>query len=330
MTACRRAFSAIQAEAKAAHAALTVSNQSVETGFAMSSAPPVNLSTSPEPTPALDQIQFREFKILLRAERFGDPQSFHDFWKIVKQTARTLDIDAVKTDKSHEHRIREVVFFDTPDYRMYNNHFILRARCFYRNGWLAKDHRLALKFRHPDREVATATNVHPAIPAPSRIRFKEELLAERGKIGEMRAIYSHGCVLESLRDVLKERVSDIATVFPVLQSIGIQPKAQLQVVNNIFIEEVFEEIGQIGFGDKISAGATVAIWRNRHTEVPLVGEFAYQIQFNSLDRLPKRSRELSEALFKLVQIEATDWIHTGNTKTALVYKLGNQPVHNDE
>jgi hypothetical protein len=278
----------------------------------------------------LDQIQFRQFKILLRAECFGDPRSFFDFWKIVKHTARTLGIDTIKTDKAREHRIREVMFFDTPDYTMYNNHFILRARRFYRNVWLAKEHRLALKFRHPDREVAAAVNVHPAVPATARIRFKEELLAQRGAVGEMRAIYSHGCVLESPSDVLNQRVSDIATVFPVLQSIGIRPKAQLDVVNNIFIEEVFDQIGRIGFGDKVWAEAMVAIWRNRATEVPLVGEFAYQIEFDRLEKLPKKPKELSEARYKALQLEARDWIHMGNTKTALVYKLGNRPVHNDE
>ncbi len=296
----------------------------------MSSAPSVDLSSAGT-SPALDRIQFREFKILLRAERFADPESFHDFWKIVKHTARNLGIETVKSDKTHEHRIREVMFFDTPDYLLYNNSFILRARRFYRNGWLAKEHRLALKFRHPDRGVATAVNVHPAIPAVCKIRFKEELLPERGKAGGMRAIYSHACVLESPSDVFNQRVRDIATVFPVLQHrIGLKPKAPLEVVNNIFIEEVFEEIGRIGFGDKMWAEATVAIWRNRHTEVPLVGEFGYQLEFDSLDKLHKRPRELSDELYKALQHEAREWVHLGNTKTALVYRLGNSPVNNDE
>ena len=124
----------------------------------MSSAPSVDLSPSGGESPALDRINFREFKILLRAERFSDPRSFHDFWKIVKHAAGSLDVETV----------------------------------------------------------------------------------------------------------------------------------------------------------------------------PLVGEFAYQIEFDSLDKLPKEPRELSEALYKALQLEGRDWIHMGNTKTALVYKLGNQPVHNDE
>ena len=74
----------------------------------------------------------------------------------------------------------------------------------------------------------------------------------------------------------------------------------------------------------------MAIWRNRATQVPLVGEFAYQIELESLEKLPKRPKELSEALYKTVQLEARDWIHMGNTKTALIYKLGNAPVNNDE
>jgi hypothetical protein len=296
----------------------------------MSSVRPINVSPSDGAKPALDPIRFREYKILLRAERFTAPDSFHAFWKIVKHSARSLRIETLKSEKAREYRIREVVFFDTPDYTLYNNHFILRARRFYRNGWLAKDHRLAFKFRHPDREVATTLNVHPAIAAISRIRFKEELLAERGGLGGMRAIYSHGCVLVSPSDVLNQRVRDIARVFPVLQSIGIQPGAQLGVVNGIFIEEVFEEIGRIDFGNEVEAEATVAIWRNRATEAPLVGEFTYQIECDDVDKLPKRPKEQSEALYKALQLEGRDWIHMGNTKTALIYKLGNSPVINDE
>jgi hypothetical protein len=296
----------------------------------MSGAPLTNVSPSDGARPLLDPIQFREYKILLRAERFSDPQSFHDFWRIVKRTAKSFGIETVKWDKPHEHRIREVLFFDTPDFTLYNNHFILRARRFYREGWLAKDHRLALKFRHPDRKTATSVNVHPAIPAISKIKFKEELLVQPGHLGEMRSIYSHGCVLRSPSDILNQRVRDIATVFPVLQSIGIRPKAQLEVVNNLYIEEVFEEIGGISFSEKVQAEATVAIWRNRATEVPLVGEFAYQIEFDNLDHLDTKAKELSEALYKALQLEGRDWIHMGNTKTALVYKLGNVPVKNDE
>jgi len=296
----------------------------------MGGTAPINLNPSDGAKSELDPIQFREYKILLRAERFSDPESFHVFRRIVKRTAKSLGIETRKSVKPHEHRIREVLFFDTPDYTLYNNHFMLRARRFYRDGWLALDHRLALKFRHPDRDIAAAVNVHPAIPAISKIRFKEELLAERGRLGGMRLIYSHGCVLQSPSDVLNQRVQDIAAVFPVLQSIGIAPKATLDVVNNIFIEEVFEEIGRINFGDKVVAEATVAIWRNRATQVPLVGEFAYQIEFDSLEKLHKRPKELSEALYKTTQLEARDWIHMGNTKTALIYKLGNAPVNNDE
>jgi hypothetical protein len=47
-------------------------------------------------------------------------------------------------------------------------------------------------------------------------------------------------------------------------------------------------------------------------------------------RTPQAAQRASEELYKAVQLEARDWIHMGNTKTALVYRMGNVPVKNDE
>ena len=41
-------------------------------------------------------------------------------------------------------------------------------------------------------------------------------------------------------------------------------------------------------------------------------------------------KEPSEDHYKALQMEEREWIHMGNTRTALVYKLGNAPVINDE
>ena len=77
----------------------------------------------------LDDIQYIESKIILKPDRFTSRQSFWDFAKIVKGVARQCDV-GFSSDGFEKERpqIREVVFLDTADFRLYDAGFILRRR----------------------------------------------------------------------------------------------------------------------------------------------------------------------------------------------------------
>ena len=93
--------------------------------------------------------------------------------------------------------LREVVFFDTPGFHLYEGSFIVRRRTCHRDGWPIDDPELTFKFRHPDFSAsAAATDVRPARTADYRIKFKEEILPLRERAGGMRSLYSHTCVLQ--------------------------------------------------------------------------------------------------------------------------------------
>ena len=53
--------------------------------------------------------------------------------------------------------IREVMFLDTEDFRLYNNAFILRRRIRFEDGFPASDPEVVFKFRHPDQQKAAET-----------------------------------------------------------------------------------------------------------------------------------------------------------------------------
>ena len=97
-----------------------------------------------------DLVQYREYKLLLRPDRFGESQQFHKFWKIARRVAKSLGIAIRKRGKPMETHLREVIFFDTPKFRLYNNGFILRRRTFYGDGLPQPEHELTLKYRSPD------------------------------------------------------------------------------------------------------------------------------------------------------------------------------------
>jgi hypothetical protein len=193
---------------------------------------------------------------------------------------------------------------------------------FYKKGLPQSNYELTLKFRGADRATSAAVDVRPLLSSPYEIKFKEEILLPRDGQPGMRAIYAHACDLDTPNTNTTQSFETVSQVFPVLLKTGAKPKTVLSIVNGAPIEEILVNMGEIDFGSKVTAKATLAIWRNRTTQAQLVGEYSYQIKFDGPDGLRGKPKELSEAFFKELQVEAHDWIHPGSTKTALLYSLG--------
>ena len=84
----------------------------------------------------LDDIQYLECKIILKGERFTSVDSFHEFAKIVKRAAKNADVGfSTEGFKDLQPVVREVIFADTEDYKLYNNAFILRRRIPYNTAF---------------------------------------------------------------------------------------------------------------------------------------------------------------------------------------------------
>jgi hypothetical protein len=277
-----------------------------------------------------DVVHYREYKILLLPDRFTSKQGFLEFWQHANKAVQRFKLKVDIDKKAFDSHVREVLFYDTPEFDLYNNHFILRKRTFYEQGWPRPDHELTLKYRSPDLKGAAAVDVRPRLGGHDEIKFKEELLLQRDHLGGIRSVYSHGCVLTSPKIELDRGVEDIATAFPGLKRIDVSPKTRIELVNNVAVEEVFNTIGIIHFHHHYKGKATIAIWRNRAQEKSLAGEFAFQCKFERLEEVSKEAIEMSEEFYKQVQLDCAEWIKLGSTKTAMVYGLGDGHVKNAE
>jgi hypothetical protein len=87
--------------------------------------------------------------------------------------------------------IREVVFLDTVDFRLYNHAFILRQRVAYESGFPAGELEIVFKFRHEDMQKAAELDVRPKFAGNYRIKFKAEALPLRDQVGGYRLLFSH-------------------------------------------------------------------------------------------------------------------------------------------
>jgi len=109
-----------------------------------------------------DRVQYLEGKLILKPDRFTSVESFRDFGRLVQRTAKKLYVGFI-TDPETGLRpdVREILFLDTPDFRLYNNAFILRRRISYVDGFPVGGPEIVFKFRHPDEQKAAAMDVRP-------------------------------------------------------------------------------------------------------------------------------------------------------------------------
>ncbi|PPD40996.1 MAG: hypothetical protein CTY15_14180 [Methylocystis sp.] len=282
----------------------------------------------------LDAVHYLEAKIILNGMRFTSVQSFRDFEKIVRKAAKQARVDfETESCEGLRPQIREVLFLDTKEFALYNNAFILRRRTAYEDGFPAGEQEIVFKFRHPDLDTASQLDVRPSIPGMYRVKFKEEWLPQKERIGGARSLYSHNVEFKLNPLNFSEDLTSATTlveVFPALRSLLTGEKEHLELVNRTAVEEVLQQLGTLDFGKGFEAASNVAVWRTRGDQHQLVGEFSFQCKFQRREDLSARALLRCDEFFKLLQHEAQDWISLGTTKTGAVYRLKGNPPQSHE
>jgi hypothetical protein len=281
----------------------------------------------------LHEVQYLECKLILRPNHFTSRKSLFDFAKVMKKPAAAHDV-RFSTEEFEDSplQIREVLFMDTADFRLYNNAFILRRRIPYEDGFPVGDPEIVFKFRHPEMQVAAETDVRPQIFGDYRIKFKCEALPLKNELGGVRLLFSHNVEFPLSHQHENDQTSfdTLVRVFPVLAKLKKHSGERIALVGETIVEEVLQDIGIIDFGDGMAAKCNVALWRARGDHRPLIGEFAFQFKFKKRDDLREAAMRRAEGFFLDLQYAAKDWLALGATKTGVVYRLKGNPPHAHE
>jgi len=280
-----------------------------------------------------DQIKYLECKIILKPNHFRSRESLFDFTKVMRRPARESGIGLDTADVAEEPlQIREVLFLDTHDFRLYNNAFILRRRVPYKDGFPIGDPEIVFKYRHPDPQKAVQVDVRPKISGDYRIKFKAEALPLKDGLGGIRVLYSHNVEfgLSSMHEADRGSMDNLMHILPALESVKGRKNEKIELVGGTIVEEVLQDIAILDFGKGMTAVANVALWRNRGDHSPLIGEFAFQLRFKRREDLNEKALKRSTAFFLALQNAARDWIQLGATKTGVVYRLKGNPPHAHE
>jgi len=277
----------------------------------------------------LDEVQYLECKVILKPDRFVSKKSFFDFGDLVTRTAKKHDVDFDTSKLSNSPvQIREVLFVDTKDFRLYNNAFILRRRIPYVDGFPVGDPEVVFKFRHPDMQKAAEMDVRPRISGDYRIKFKCEALPLKDSIGGYRLLFSHNVEfgISKVRQQDKLSWDTLVEVLPALSILQHGKGDRVELVGDVIVEEVLQDLGILNFGKEIEGKANVALWRARGDHKPLIGEFAFQLKFKRRDEIHDKAKKRCEDFFCSLQKDIGDWVSVGTTKTGVVYHLkGNPP-----
>ncbi len=269
-------------------------------------------------------------KLILRPNHFTSRHRLFDFTKVMRRPARDHGVKLCVADADDAPlRIREVLFVDTADFRLYNNAFILRRRVAYEEGFPVGEPEIVFKFRHPDLQRAAETDVRPRILGDHKVKFKCQALPLQDRLGGIRILYSHNVQFPRADVFANDDVLAMTTmqrVFPALRRFGRRDGERIKLVSDTIIEEVLQDIGRLDFGDGITGRADVGLWRTRGEHLPLIGEFSFQIRFKDRGDLSLDAMTRAEAFFVALQYAAQDWIALNATKTGVVYRLqGNAP-----
>lgn len=277
------------------------------------------------------QVQYLCCKLILKPNKFVSRESLFDFGKVMREPCKEHGVKfSVAGYDANSVKLREVLFIDTEDFRLYNNAFIARRRIPYQDGFPMGEPEMVFKYRHPDIQVAAETDVRPNILGDHRVKFKCQALPLKEKLGGIRLLFSHNVqFFRSAIGMGRENLRDMDLLidwFPVLERIRKSPKEPITLVSNTIIEEVLQDIGVLDFGHGMTCKANVAIWRTRGEHRPLIGEFAYQFKFRDRATLASKALKRAEAFFISLQYSAEEYIALNCTKTATVYRLlGNPP-----
>ena len=281
----------------------------------------------------LDEIHYLECKLILNADRFTSARSFQEYGALVRRAAHQTGVGFFTKDAERSRpRLREILFVDTPDFRFYNNAFILRRRIAYEDGFPVGDPEIVFKYRHPDLQKAAELDMRPRIAADYRIKFKAEALPLRDKLGGYRLLYSHN-VQFRLRPTMQGDLTSMGTlaqVFPALEALKTSDAERVKVVNKAIVEEVLQDLGSLDFGKGVITDSNASLWRTRGEHRSLVGEFAFQCKFRRKDQQHEAAMHRCKQFFIALQEIGGDWVSLGTTKTGAVYRLGGNPPQTHE
>jgi hypothetical protein len=263
-------------------------------------------------------VTHREFKLLLKPEKFPNRRALLEFNELLESSAKKLGVHYEPVE-SIDSQVRIVQFYDTKNQDLRRNKLIFRIRQIRQGGWPDESWELTFKCRAPEYGKAAGFDTNTTFTKLQKKKFKEELI--RGETpGTMQSIYSNNVIVEYPDIELEFPISRLANALPHLKTLGLDPNETLSIVAGAKVFELQATLGNFSFGHGVTAHATLAVWARPIPDAfePLVAEFGYSTHVLGTGK-DEKAQAAADDFFKALQVPLRDWLADGTTKTALIY-----------
>jgi hypothetical protein len=277
------------------------------------------MTKTAENVSATPLVTHREFKLLLRPEKFPNRRAVLEFNEKLEQTAKRLGVHYEPVE-SLDAQLRIVQFYDTKNEDLRKNKLIFRIRQIREGGWPGESWELTFKCRAPDYAKAAGFNTDTTLTKLQKKKFKEELI--RGEtLGTMASIYSNNVIVEYPNVEVELPLGRLADHLPHLKTLGLDMNETLAIVAGAKVFELQSTLGNLSFGHGVVAHATLAVWARPIPDrfEPLVAEFGFSTHVLGGDEKEEKGQRAADDFFKALQVALKDYLSDGTTKTALIY-----------
>lgn len=269
-------------------------------------------------TSVASMVTHREFKLLLKPEKFLTRRMLLEFNELLAQSAKALGVEYEPVE-SPDSQLRIVQFYDTQGEDLRKNKLIFRIRQIRQGGWPDESWELTFKCRAPDYDKAAEFNTDTIMTKLQKKKFKEELI--RGDLpGTMKSIFSNNVIVEYPEIQPDFPMSRLAHALPHLATLGLDPDSTLSVVKGAKVFELQSTLGTLTFGHSTTATASIAVWARPVPDrfEPLIAEFGFSTRVRA-DEHHEKAQARADEFFKALQIPLKEYLSDGTTKTALIY-----------
>jgi hypothetical protein len=263
-------------------------------------------------------VTSREYKVMLRASLFdGDDsvmrQAVDRFWSAL--TAALVPLDIPTSGAFSQVKARRLIrFFDTDEHRLHSDSYIVREREDVDTG----EREVTLKFRHPDRYIASDRSMEAAKAADVKTKFEEDVKPP------FTSVFSFSTTQPLESGQALQQMSDVADLFPgLVEALEDLPQdAPLLLVREFVGREVVLEGAGLLLGSRdMSAECALVVWYDEGEQdtTPVVAEFSFKYGDEEEQYRASVAKD-AYAILGLLQNGMTDWVDANSrTKTAFVY-----------
>lgn len=262
----------------------------------------------------------REYKIMLRAERFsGDEaarcRTANRFWAEFRRAVSPVVINT-RGELDDIGKARFIVFYDTASHRLNTNGYLFRERSDEPGG----DREVTLKFRHPDGYLVQDRDMATGAAGRGDTKLEQDIK------DPFQVLYSFSTKVMVSANKKLNRMDDPGRLFPGLsKKLDQYDKAEvIRPVGNFTAKEVVLSGPEFQVDERpiMHAKCGLIVWDKTDSDAskPCAVEFSFRYGDKSGDYSGDCAKRAYDAFLTLQKL--SDWVDaTSSTKTAYVYSL---------